>query len=207
MQDRRFGKPQRCGCRAAEDNAKRAGYLAEIDGLTDDERAYSFDSFIITPGNRRAYTAVTGAVARGSGLVTLYGLPGRGKSYLLIAAVNNARNRGVPAVYTKMADLLIHLKKTFNPRNDAPTFDRMWDLYISADILAVDEIDEINVTDWVMERFLNLIDQRWRLMGKMLTLFAANTELRNLPEKVESRLRDARGAVVEVGGEVDFRGV
>lgn len=207
MQDRRFGKPLRCTCRASEDAAKRASFLEQIDGLTTEERTYTFNGFIVAPGNQAAYTAVVGAAGRGCGMVTLHGLPGRGKTYLLISAVNDARSRKVPAVYTTMTTLLDHLKRAFDPKKDSEGFDRRWELLVNADVLAIDEIDEFNTTEWAMERFLRLVDERWRRMGKVLTLFATNTELRNLPEKVESRVRDIRGAVVEVSSPVDFRGI
>lgn len=209
--DKRFGRAQRCECGAVADTGKRADYLSRIDGLTEVERAYRFDRIVVTPDNQAAYTAVIAATARGAGLVTLQGKPGRGKTYLLISAVNDARGRGVAAVYTTMTDLLDWLRQAFDPRRERDeydlSFDRRWELLTTCKVLALDEIDEFNATAWAMERALRLFDERWRRVESALTILATNTSIGNLPEKVESRLKDARAAVIMMGGDVDFRGV
>ncbi len=136
-------------------------------------------------------------------MITLTGAPGVGKTYLLISAVNEARARGVPAIYTPLVDLLDYLRAAFAPDVEL-SFDRRWDLLVRADVLAIDEIDEFNSTPWAMERFLRLVDLRWRAMGSTLTLFATNSPLESLPDKVESRLNDYRARVFVIGG-VDRR--
>lgn len=189
----------RCPCQTAEDRERRRQYLQRIDGLKPKERLLRFEDFHVTPVNRDAYEAVYQAVRELRGLVTLTGHPGTGKTALLICAINAARERGVPAVYTTVTDLLDYLRRAYDP-SATVSFDSRWELLTSAEVLALDELDEFNTTPWAIERFLRLMDERWRMMDRLLTLCATNSELDALPLKVASRLRDGRGTVIRMGG-------
>jgi DNA replication protein DnaC len=190
---------------AAEQQARRAAWLQRIDGLKPQERTITFDRIVIGEHNQRAYQAVTQAVDAGVGIVTLTGTFGVGKSALLMAAVNAARGKGTPAVYTTITDLLDWLREAFDPHRDTSdgpdlSFDSRWRLLTTCDVLAIDELDEFNATPWATERFLRLIDERWRSMDDTLTLCALNQPVERLVGKVASRLRDGRAVVVEVKG-------
>jgi DNA replication protein DnaC len=133
-------------------------------------------------------------------MVTLSGPPGTGKSTLLICAVNAAREANIPSVYVTMTDLLDYLRAAFNPEQRDMSFEKRWDLLVSAEVLALDELDEFNSTPWAAERFMRLIDERWRNMHTRLTLLATNASLSRLPPKVASRLNDGRASVWTLGG-------
>ena len=77
-------------------------------------------------------------------------------------------------------------------------------MLVGADVLALDELDEFNSTPWAVEQFLRLIDERWRLLDRCVTLCAMNGGFGSLPGKVGSRLLDGRARVFELGG-VDMR--
>lgn len=185
--------------------ARRGAMLLRIDGLKPHERTITWERIGVGKHNQAAVDAVKGATADGCGLVTLTGPFGVGKSVLLMAAVNDARSRSIPAVYTTATDLLDWLREAFDPHRDTSdgpdlSFERRWRILTTAQVLAIDELDEFNATPWAMERFLRLIDERWRQMEQMLTLCALNAPVTQLPGKVASRLRDARGEVVEIKG-------
>lgn len=134
-------------------------------------------------------------------MLTLTGKPGVGKTRLLICAVNEARDAGQPAVYTTMSDLLAYLRRAFNPDLDADgTYEERWELYRTVEVLAVDELDEFSATPWAMERFMRLIDERWRNMDRCVTLLATNSRLSSMPEKIASRLRDGRALLLAITG-------
>jgi DNA replication protein DnaC len=194
-----FGKAIRCTCQANAQAERRRSYLLRIDGLTDQERALRF-GVLERRNNGPAIDVVTAHLMARRGMVTLTGKPGLGKSALLICAVNAAREAGVPAVYTTVTDLLDYLKAAYNPHREGLDFDDRWDLLVRADVLALDELDEFNSTPWAMERFLRLIDERWRRMESCLTLLATNSRVNSLPDKVASRLRDGRAVVLEMAG-------
>jgi DNA replication protein DnaC len=189
----------RCECQTHQDQDKRRRYLEGIDGLTPRERSFAFTELKVTPVNDAIIEAVQTATERRRGMITLHGAPGRGKTTLLLCAVNEARRMNVPACYIPMSELLEHLRKAYDPDANV-SFDARWDLLSRVEVLAIDELDEFNTTAWAMEKFLRLIDERWRTLDHALTLFALNADLSRLPEKVESRLQDARCQVYRLQG-------
>lgn len=196
-----FGKIVKCPCQTEADTAKRRAWLMEIDGLKPHEREYRFELLAGRDESQAALNTVAKAVIDRRGMVSLTGAPGTGKSTLLMCAVNAAREVNIPSIYTTMSDLLAYLRSAFNPkRPQARNFDASWNLLLSAEVLAVDELDEFSTTEWATERLMRLIDERWRSMGDRLTLLATNAPLARLPPKVASRLSDGRGAVVEIAG-------
>jgi len=200
MNDPRFGKAFRCRCQELGDRAKRSQWLRETDGLTAAERELGFQWLVVNNANRDAVEAVEQATVVRRGMVTLSGPPGTGKSTLLICAVNAAREANIPSVYVTMTDLLDYLRAAFNPERRDLSFEKRWELLVSAEVLALDEMDEFNSTPWAAERFMRLIDERWRNMDKRLKKLASNSRLSAFPPKVASRLNDGRASVVELGG-------
>jgi DNA replication protein DnaC len=145
---------------------------------------------------------------RGRGWLTFWGKPGVGKTYLLAAVVNEARKRDMPAVYTTMAELLDDFRRTFDPGSPVP-FAALWEAVTTAQVLAVDELEKFNTTDWAEERFFMLIEKRYREADQLLTIFATNKRVERgfmmmddsyAAGYLESRLTDGRFAVVEIGG-------
>lgn len=193
-----FGKAIRCECQYDNDIEKRRNYLLRIDGLNPSERALRFADLQMG-SNEAPLQRVMEATRRRRGIITLTGKPGTGKSSMLIAAVNEAREANVPAVYTTVTDLLDYLRQAYAPNTEL-SFDARWDLLLRAEVLALDEVDEFNTTPWAMERFLRLMDERWRNLDRVLTLCATNSRINAMPEKVASRLRDGRAMVVELTG-------
>jgi len=189
---------ERCACRRGMDAERRRAYLHRIDGLTPAERALRFET-LARSLNGAAIAAMERASAMRRGMVTLTGRPGTGKSTLLMCAVNAARDAGVPAVYTTVTDLLDYLRAAYNPANAELTFDARWELLVTCEVLALDELDEFSTTPWAMERFQRLMDERWRGIHDRLTLCATNSRINALPDKVASRLRDGRAEVIEMG--------
>lgn len=198
----RFGhfssKAVRCECKADEDKLRQSQFLLKMDGLTAKEREWRFTNLqdIYAPG---VLHGIKVAVDARCGLITLIGSFGVGKTTLLMCAVNEGRNAGKLAIYTTVTDLLSYLRSTFDPGSEE-NFDKYWDGLIRCDILALDELDEFNTTPWAMERFLRLIDERWRRMDEVLTLCATNNRLQSLPGKIQSRLRDLRAEIITLEG-------
>ena len=189
----------RCKCQSGLDTERRRRHLLAIDGLNPSEREMRCDDLIRDEFNGAAIRLVESCLEWRRGIVTMIGGPGVGKSTLLQCAVNAARDANVPAVYTTVTDLLDYLRQAYAPNTEL-SFDARWDTLIRCEVLALDELDEFNTTPWAMERFLRLIDERWRAMDRRLTICATNSRINALPEKVASRLRDGRAHVVEIRG-------
>lgn len=191
-------KLERCACKTDEDRRKRFAFLQNMDGLTEQERAKSFGSIEdnYEPG---VVQRLQLASSEGRGLVTLTGSFGVGKTTLLMCAVNQGRESGKLALYTTLTDLLKYLRSTFD-RDSEVSYDKYWQALIDCDILALDELDEPRATDWVLEIFMRLVDERWRRMDERLTICALNGRIHSLPGKIQSRLSDGRAQVIAIGG-------
>lgn len=173
-----------------------------IDGLKPHERELRFDG-LMAGKNGDTIAQVRTAAHVHRGLVTLTGAPGTGKTTLLVCAVNDARERGILAVYTTVTDLLDYLRMAYNPDHNGATIDQRWNMLVSAEVLALDELDEFSPTPWAEERFMRLMDERWRIMDAGLTICATNSPLDTLPDKIGSRLCDGRAEVFAmVGGDM-----
>ena len=194
-----FGKAFRCECREYDDDRRRQQYLLDIDGLRPEDRRRAFEDFEITDGNRQAYRAVTDGITKRRGFITLEGAWGLGKTELLICAVNKARDAGIPAVYTTTAALLDYLRQAYKPGVELDA-DRRWDLLMGVEVLAIDELEKFNATEWALERFSRLVDERWRRMNNSLTMFATNAKIEALPGDVQSRMEDGRAQIITLGG-------
>lgn len=200
-----FGKAVSCPCRSKGLMERQYKRLQSIDGLTPAERQLRLSNLHVDDDNRGAIEAVTHALSRKRGILTLYGKPGRGKSTLLITAVNEAREANIPATYARVSDVLDYLRSAYDPdRTVELSADDRWHLLTTVDVLALDELDQFKSTPWAMEKFLALIDERWRNIDRTVTLLASNAAVANLPEKVASRLQDRRAHLFHLTG-IDMR--
>jgi DNA replication protein DnaC len=197
---------------AEEARQRRIGYLHKIDGLKDHEREISMGDFTVTKHNREAIEAVAAAVQQRTGLITLWGKFGVGKTGLMMAAVNACRNQDMTAMYRTTADMLAWLRAGFDQsQKDGEDFsyEKRWSLLTRVGCLALDEMTAYSATPWASERFERLIDERWRSMPDLLTIVAFNADKvefmkSGLPDVVESRLRDRRAQWINMGG-MDMR--
>ena len=183
------------------DSSRQRTYLRQIDGLTENERGFVFDDLVVNDDNRAAIEAVRQAVKARRGLVTLQGAGGIGKTSLLVCAVNDARERGIGAVYSTVSDVLQYLRNAYDPQQaKLVSFDARWELLVECEVLALDEFARFATTEWALEKFHRLIDERWRHIDHRLTLVATNSELSQLDPTVMSRLKDGRAVVLQMGG-------
>ena len=75
----------------------------------------------------------------------------------------------------------------------------------SVRVLAIDEIDRVNMTPWATETMFRLLNGRYSAQDRMLTILATNKAPAELPEQLQylsSRMQE--GIVVEISG-VDVR--
>lgn len=183
---------------------RQAEYLRKIDGLTAEMRSWTFASTL--PGrNTQAWQTAQAVAQSPEWFFTLSGPYGIGKTRMLTCIVNEARESRWPAVYLTTAQLLDHLRSAYAPGAEV-SFDGMWDRVSTARVLALDELDRWNPTPWAQEKFFQLIDARYRAGAEMLTVFATNSDIDNLPGYVQSRMMDRRCRIFKLAG-TDMRQV
>jgi DNA replication protein DnaC len=184
-------------CSICNGEDKQADYLRRLCQLKGEELDFTFADYW---GHRHGPKPLTAAryVLANNGWMTLTGEPGRGKSFLLCAIVNEARASGKLAVYMRMAHLLDHLRAAYKPGHEVD-FDGFWDTVVKAQVLCIDEPEKYNATPWADEKVSEMIQERYRDWHNTVTCFATNA-IENCPGWLKSRMLDGRFAQVAMQG-------
>jgi len=191
-----FGKLVRCSCKANEDAVR----LQRLSGLTDAERMLRLGD-IKTDGRPMTQAMVQACgdfLLSPFGFLTIHGTSGNAKSVALQASVNALVSIGVEAVYITAFDLISYIREAFNEKREIKSesaYDRIV-RFGTVSFLAIDELDKINVTQWVQEQLTDLIDRRYRLGqdGRAGTMIAMNGDPQDLPMWIYSRM--SQGVIV-----------
>lgn len=138
------------------------------------------------------------------GFVYLWGEHGLAKTMLLKISVAYAlRDLRKKAAYTNMVNILDEIKAAYDTSNPSEESIRRLDWWSHIDILAIDEFDRINETEWAKERRFRLMDTRYTsgFRGETTTLIASNRSPNNQEGYLRSRIKDGRFQVIFMKGE------
>jgi DNA replication protein DnaC len=193
-----FGNADACSCWAAD----RAPRLREHSGLTVARRKIRLEDIVVEgrPATTRMRQACLEFCEQPTGILTLWGGVGNGKTMALHGVVNELNARGLQAVYVTAFALKSHLQEAFAARQEGrgeSSYRRLMN-FEKVSVLAVDELDKLYVTDWVREQFTDLFDARYQLAEDETagTLVAMNSDPAQQPEWIASRLLDGCNRVV-----------
>lgn len=202
----------RCLCMRPEDEQQRAAQLLEIDGLLGNERKITFETIDCGSydDNRNPYREIYEAIHHSHGprgFFVMSGSPGSGKTTLMVAAINEARNLHYASLYVVLKEVLDHLREAYKP-GAVVTYDGRWNLLtIGASVLAIDEFGFDNQSTWTMTQLEDLVDIRWRQRYEKLTIFATNLtrdQIAMTSEKIASRLFGESTTKLDLG-KIDLR--
>jgi DNA replication protein DnaC len=200
-----FGDLVPCQCNEAVWEARRAK-LRRITGMTDYELNIRLGDLIERAEDTAAMKAAARQmIERPSGMLTIWGGPGNGKTIALLAIVNELRERrGVEVAYLRFPDLVDWLRDGFN---DDTERDR-YEFVRNVPVLALDEVDKARMTEYADEFRFRFLDDRYRLAlaKQAVTVLAMNCDPQDLPYHIYSRLNDGRFDIVH-NTDSDFRPV
>jgi len=189
----RFGQLVPCECKA-EEIARR---LADRCGMHEEEMMVSFSQVILRGDTAKMVKVAQEFISSPYGILTLWGGEGNGKTLVLQATVNEMRWKyGLIGVYITFVDLMDYIREGFDKEADVPARQR-YDQIVSAPVLAVDEVDKANITNWGSEFRTRFFDDRYRrgCLGECHTLLAMNEDPRELPGYIYGRLADGRNLI------------
>jgi len=190
-----FGKLIPCHCKVNE----RAERLNRVSGLTENERKIKLED-IMTDGldaTRRMVNECRKFIVRPQGIITIHGGSGNGKTMALQACVNAMLDKNIEAVYVTAFDLISFIRSAYSQNKETKVIDvvddnayRRLQKFERVRVLALDELDKVKVTDWVLEQLTDLIDRRYRMAENDNggTLIAMNESPKTLPSWISSRL-------------------
>ncbi len=141
------------------------------------------------------------------GFLTFCGQPGRGKSHILKSLVNGFRGIGIYSRYMTAADLIGEIRDHFGDDRGGTLVEAAIAHYKRVRVLAVDELSELQLTDWARQTLFRLLDSRYTDRGSLLTVLAMKGNPEELPDDLAYLAsRISGGLAVEVSGP-DMRGV
>lgn len=199
--DGEHGRVTLMRCPSCNGMESRQEYLAEICGLNPGEIDTTFADC-----HRNDWAEAGQQIIDRHGWLTLHGGYGTGKTYLLTAIVNEARQAGHMAMYFTVAAILDHLRNAYKPGTEVD-FDGLWRNVQRCEILCLDEIEKWSPTAWAEERFFAMIDDRYRDRGRFGTVLATNS-LEDVPGYLKSRLmqKGAQFRTIHTGSKDKRRG-
>jgi ATPase family associated with various cellular activities (AAA) len=143
----------------------------------------------------KAISPVRKALMAGFGIVFLWGDYGQAKTLLLKIAVAESLRNGKDAAYANLTDIMDDIRLAYdNDEAKMTELVRRVDWWTDLPVLAIDELDKANETQWVRERVHQLLDRRWSMAIRenTLTLIASNKSSGDLDGYLASRIEDGR---------------
>jgi DNA replication protein DnaC len=173
-----------CSCAAGR------AVVARWRSMPPDADGVTLDSLAGVPDQDQATCAVEEFIARPRGWLTFAGGYGVGKTLLVYAALNHLADLGMYGCYLTAPDLIDGLRALIREGGDPDARLRRW---IEAPLLAVDELDKYDQTEFAEKTIFRLFHARyqaWQTTGTLLS-YNADREQR-LPPFLLSRMRDSR---------------
>ena len=122
-----------------------------------------------------------------AGWMFVHGPSGAGKTHVAAAIANRCLERGQPALFVVVPDLLDHLRAAFNPGSELG-YDALFEQVRSAPVLILDDLGTQNATAWAQEKLYQLLNHRYN--AQLPTIVTTNLGVERLDERLRMRLTD-----------------
>ena len=197
VRDPNFGQPVPCRCALEEGPEEREQRLLRYSRLGPLSRM-TFEVLDCSgkgdDSNEREHYAEAVAIAeqyaeKPEGWLLLTGPHGRGKTHLAAAIANRVIQRGAPALFFPVADLLDALRAGYDEGSE-DGYDRILEQLRRAPLLILDDLDAYAKTAWASEKFLQVTAYRFNAL--LPTVFTGLSVSMETEARLTSRLTDPR---------------
>jgi len=144
---------------------------------------------------KRAFLIAKQHAENPQGWLAFTGPYGCGKTHLAAAIANYRVERGYPALFVVVPDLLDHLRATFSPQSSV-SYDQRFEEVRTAPLLILDDLGTQSATPWAREKLFQLFNYRYNArLPTVITL----AEESDVDERLKSRMLDiSRCTVFEI---------
>jgi DNA replication protein DnaC len=129
------------------------------------------------------------------GWIVLCGASGCGKTHIAAAVVSRLLERGQPALFVVVPDLLDHLRAAYQPGAEIG-YDELFERVRNAPVLILDDLGTQAPTPWAQEKLFQLVNHRFN--ARLPTIVTTNLHPEQIDERLRTRLTDAGIARVYV---------
>jgi DNA replication protein DnaC len=121
------------------------------------------------------------------GWLLVHGPSGAGKTHVAAAIANRCIERGQPALFVVVPDLLDHLRASYNPTSEL-TYDALIEQVRNAPVLILDDLGTQSATAWAQEKLFQVLNHRYN--AQLPTIVTTNLGIERLDERLRMRLTD-----------------
>ena len=199
-----LGKVVPCECQGDAMTSERSSRLRRYSNLGPLSRM-TFESFdpkgrSSDPESSRlfasAYEAAMAYAEEPAGWLTLTGPNGSGKTHLAAAIANRCIERGAPAFFVHVPDLLDDLRSTYAPASEF-SYSELFDQVNDAELLILDGLGAQSATPWAQEKLQQIFNRRSN--SRLPTVVTTAMNVGELDPYVSSRMTDPElGLVLEL---------
>jgi DNA replication protein DnaC len=190
-----FGKAVPCDCVVAESEDGRLERLLRYSSLGPLTRL-SFRNLIehgrsANPRDRDLFrNLVSDAKAFAEapeGWLLIHGPSGAGKTHVSAAIANRCIERGQPALFVVVPDLLDQLRAAYDPNSDIG-YQALIEQVRNAPVLILDDLGTQSATAWAQEKLFQVLNHRYNT--QLPTVVTTNLSLERIDERLRMRLTD-----------------
>jgi DNA replication protein DnaC len=195
MDDPEFGKATPCDCVRAETPESKLVRLQRYSSLGPLTRL-TFDNLIehgrsTNPRDRELFRGLVedarAFAERPEGWLLIHGSSGAGKTHVGAAIANRCIERGQPALFVVVPDLLDHLRAAYRPDSEMG-YDALLEQVRVAPVLILDDLGTQSSTAWAQEKLFQILNHRYNT--QLPTVVTTNLSLDRIDERLRMRLTD-----------------
>jgi DNA replication protein DnaC len=121
------------------------------------------------------------------GWILVHGPSGAGKTHVGAAIANRCIERGQPALFVVVPDLLDHLRASYKPDSEM-AYDVLLEQVRTAPVLVLDDLGTQSSTAWAQEKLFQILNHRYN--AQLATVVTTNLSIDRLDERLRMRLTD-----------------